>query len=54
MEKEQIRKHNHLMATNWKYYIKEVIKTGLESPVPYKVTPYKNGMGIKKDIKIIK
>ena len=42
------KKHNHLMATNWKYYIKEAIKTGLESPTPYKVIPYKNGIGIKK------
>jgi hypothetical protein len=42
------KKHNHLMATNWKYYIKEAIKTGLESSTPYKVIPYKNGIGIKK------
>ncbi len=42
------KKHNHLMATNWKYYIQEAIKTGLESPTPYKVIPYKNGIGIKK------
>ena len=43
-------------ATNWKYYIKEAIKTGLESPTPYKVIPYKNGIGIKetKFIKPIK
>jgi hypothetical protein len=41
-------KHNHLMATNWNYAIKEHIKTGLESPTPYKVIPYKNGIGIKK------
>ena len=40
--------HNHLMATNWNYAIKEHIKTGLESPTPYKVIPYKNGIGIKK------
>jgi hypothetical protein len=40
--------HNHLMATNWNYYIQEAIKTGLESPTPYKVIPYKNGIGIKK------
>jgi hypothetical protein len=26
----------------------EAIKTGLESPTPYKVIPYKNGIGIKK------
>ena len=45
---EAEKKHNHLMATNWKYYIKEAIKTGLESPTPYKVIPYKNGIGIKK------
>ena len=42
------KRHHHLMATNWKYYIKEAIKTGLESPTPYKVIPYKNGIGIKK------
>jgi len=33
---------------NWKTYIKQAIKTGLESPIPYKVIPYKNGVGIKK------
>ena len=38
----------HLQATNWKYYLKACIKTGLESPTPYKVIPYKNGIGIKK------
>ena len=38
----------HLQATNWKYYLKACIKTGLESPIPYKVIPYKNGIGIKK------
>jgi len=42
------KKHNHLMATDWNYAIKEHIKTGLESPIPYKVIPYKNGIGIKK------
>lgn len=47
-EKQKRKKHNHLMATDWKYYIKEAIKTGLESPTPYKVIPYKNGIGIKK------
>jgi hypothetical protein len=36
------------MATNWKTYIDQAIKTGLESPTPYKVIPYKNGIGIKK------
>ena len=41
-------RHSKLMATNWKYYIREAIKTGLESPTPYKVIPYKNGIGIKK------
>ncbi len=45
---EKEKKHNHLMATNWNYAIKEHIKTGLESPIPYKVIPYKNGIGIKK------
>ena len=47
-EQEKRKKHNHLMATDWKYYIQEAIKTGLESPTPYKVIPYKNGIGIKK------
>jgi len=42
------KRHDHLMATNWNYAIKEHIKTGLESPIPYKVIPYKNGIGIKK------
>ena len=45
---EAEKKHNRLMATDWKYYIQEAIKTGLESPTPYKVIPYKNGIGIKK------
>ena len=45
---DNIKRHNHLMATNWNYAIKEHIKTGLESPIPYKVIPYKNGVGIKK------
>ena len=35
-------------ATDWPTYIKEAIKTGLESPTPYKVIPFKNGIGIKK------
>ena len=42
------KRHHHKMATDWKYAIKEHIKTGLESPTPYKVIPYKNGIGIKK------
>ena len=48
--------NDHLHATSWKCYIKEAIKTGLESPTPYKVIPYKNGIGIKetKFIKPIK
>ena len=33
---------------NWKQYIKDCIRVGLESPTPYKVIPYKNGIGIKK------
>ena len=32
----------------WKTYIEQAKKTGLESPTPYKVIPYKNGIGIKK------
>jgi hypothetical protein len=35
-------------STHWPTYIKQAIKTGLESPTPYKVIPYKNGIGIKK------
>ena len=45
---DTLNKNNHSMATNWKYYIEEAIKIGLESPTPYKVIPYKNGIGIKK------
>jgi len=33
---------------NWKTYIKDCNRVGLESPIPYKVVPYKNGIGIKK------
>ena len=47
---DNIKRHHHLMATNWNYAIKEHIKTGLESPTPYKVIPYKNGVGIKKTV----
>ena len=47
-EQKKRKKHHHKMATDWKYYIQEAIKTGLESPIPYKVIPYKNGIGIKK------
>ena len=35
-------------AHNWPTYIKQAIETGLKSPTPYKVIPYKNGIGIKK------
>tara|TARA_R110000751_G_scaffold52732_1_gene114766 strand:+ start:263 stop:418 length:156 start_codon:yes stop_codon:yes gene_type:complete len=45
--------NDHLHATSWKHYIEEAIKTGLESPTPYRVIPYKNGIGIKK-IELIK
>ena len=38
----------YLEATDWKACIQSAIKTGLESPTPYKVIPYKNGIGIKK------
>ena len=48
MNKKNHEPNHHLQATSWKYYIKEAIKTGLESPTPYKVIPYKNGIGIKK------
>ena len=33
---------------NWKEYIKQAIEIGLSSPIPYKVIPYKNGIGIRK------
>ena len=35
---------------NWKTYIEQATKTGLSSPSPYKVIPYKNGIGIKQII----
>ena len=38
------------MAISWKKYIEDCIKVGLESPIPYKVVPYKNGIGIKKTV----
>ena len=41
------------MANDWETYLMEAIKTGLTSPTPYEVIPYKNGIGIKK-IKFIK
>ena len=42
------KRHHPIMATNWETYLMEAIKTGLESPTPYKVIPFKNGIGIKK------
>ena len=42
------KRHHPIMATNWETYLMEAIKTGLTSPTPYKVIPYKNGIGIKK------
>ncbi len=39
---------------NWAEYIKQAIEAGLNSPTPYKVIPYKNGIGIKKIILINK
>ena len=47
-QSEYSEAEQHLQATNWKYHLKACIKTGLESPTPYKVIPYKNGIGIKK------
>jgi len=35
---------------NWKQYIEDCNRVGLESPTPYKVIPYKNGIGIKKTV----
>ena len=37
-----------IMAISWKKYIEDCNRVGLESPIPYKVIPYKNGVGIKK------
>ena len=48
MNKKNHEPSHHLRATNWKYYIEDCIKTGLESRTPYKIIPYKNGIGIKK------
>ena len=42
------KRHHPIMATNWETYLMEAIKTGLTSPTPYKVIPFKNGIGIKK------
>ena len=47
-QSEYSEAEQHLQATNWKYHLKACIKTGLESPTPYKVIPFKNGIGIKK------
>ena len=47
-EQPRSRPIDHVMAQQWPTYIREAIKTGLESPTPYKVIPYKNGIGIKK------
>jgi len=47
-ERPRSRPIDHVCATHWPTYIREAIKTGLESPTPYKVIPYKNGLGIKK------
>jgi hypothetical protein len=47
-ESEDNMKKEKNPAHCWKTYIEQAIKTGLESPTPYKVIPYKNGMGIKK------
>ena len=35
-------------VTDWPTYIKKCNEVGLSSPTPYKVIPYKNGIGIKK------
>ena len=45
---KEYRPAHHLRAINWKAFTQSAIKTGLESPTPYKVIPYKNGRGIKK------
>ena len=48
MDNNKYIPRHHLRAINWKAFIQSAIKTGLESPIPYKVIPYKNGIGIKK------
>ena len=48
IEQPRSRPIDHVCATHWPTYIREAIQTGLESPTPYKVIPYKNGVGIKK------
>ena len=48
IEQPRSRPIDNVCATHWPTYIREAIKTGLESPTPYKVIPYKNGVGIKK------
>jgi hypothetical protein len=52
-EQPRSRPIDHLCATHWPSYIRDAIKTGIESPTPYEVIPYKNGRGIKK-IRFIK
>ena len=47
LKKDKLKKEKN-PAHDWKTYIEQAIKTGLESPTPYKVIPYKNGIGIKK------
>ena len=47
-EQPRSRPIDHVCATHWPTYIREAIKTGFDSPTPYKVIPYKNGQGIKK------
>ena len=37
-------------VTNWKAYIDKCNEVGLSSPTPYKVIPYKNGIGIRRII----
>ena len=39
-----------IINMNWKKYIDDCNRVGLESPIPYKVIPYKNGIGIKKTV----
>tara|TARA_R110002020_G_C16196597_1_gene765910 strand:- start:134 stop:355 length:222 start_codon:yes stop_codon:yes gene_type:complete len=37
-------------VTDWPTYIKKCNEVGLSSPTPYKVIPYKNGIGVKQII----
>jgi hypothetical protein len=37
-------------STNWDVYLKECMEVAASSITPYKIIPYKNGIGIKQAI----